>query len=1194
MNNISKLEFISELNELANSNSNNLCLFLGAGADVSSGGALFSDLKKESVSFVRNQQIHSFESLELIDKEFNDIIENLDEQARCSVIQRLIKKSEKWMPSDGYKLLILLAKEHCISSVITTNFANLLEKTQELMRLDAFQIFTPATAIPAQYFMSSKHQKSIYLKMHGDLDGKLVTHLTTNEIQNKDYQNEFVRLFEHLIQNETIVFLGYSGWDYKIAELFEHNISNIKTVYWCNIKEPDEKAPLVKTFRKHNVQIKFINYNFDKALQIMAAEFFKERTLFHADSIFIWALIKPKIKKLQTEFLETLQKESNGLYLIPRTKTPLFDDFILDNKKNFSVISGNSGVGKSHLILELCNKFEKNEDIWIIPINAMTTYSNDLLDYIVKKLGYVSKDSYTVLYQFASWAFEQNKTFIFVVDNLGNHVGTSKEIAALLNKLIELSYIIRKYSCIKFIITLRTDIWSNVYQLLDKNYLSSIIWSEDKNNNYAIRLGLFDDSELKHAKKSIATLSSKSYISNDMTELLKDPSLYGLIHKNISSLEYLEEINIYTIFERTFFHGMAKTSLERLAYSHLCIYVEEYIPSKLTDSVKNYLKNNNTLSNILSFEEENISFKNNTILECCLSSFFVNHSYIDYFLHNVDNFEQEYLAINLPKPLYWGIIRYLSIDCHDFGKVIRLCFTLLNSSVSVSKYILKFINDIFRYMGQYNSSKFGNNIMKFDSKHGEFAKLLPFFIHSTGFMKDENAFLLLSYLRNVNFGIYALECNFLINDRFTIGLRESKNIQECNQYYNTYISYILIPNKPLLSLFALLWIMGRVGKDNVTEKIYDTIASLVFNSIKSLNYKINNEDIKEVKDVFVKNAYFIFFNSDVDIEEQYLIHKNRNKMIYLFQRVSQKEIFHNDDLKMIHSMTNHFGETIEFFFCNLLFVYMTRYDYDFVSNNLNALYGTFNTDTSPIELDFYSSVLFMSSYAINPLERQNYLQKYYKMVKDFEMKMFISPSQERVASCRKFEDKFEIEFEDGFNILTDYTYTAPIEKYIYTSTNPTINNYLSILWELLTKLENKGLYDEILQIIKAINQMSVNWPKEALEALDKFLKYEHPMIRRAIIRTLKENYLRYPQITLRFLEQTGGAFTEDEFLEIYSATESQTENRTLEQLQWARILYYISHYMNPNISKELLKIFVTTNSLYEVFEQLIDCLIQRV
>ena len=68
MSNISKLEFVSELNSISKqSNSNGICLFLGAGADISSGGVLFSDLKRESVSFVRNTKIHEFESSNLID-----------------------------------------------------------------------------------------------------------------------------------------------------------------------------------------------------------------------------------------------------------------------------------------------------------------------------------------------------------------------------------------------------------------------------------------------------------------------------------------------------------------------------------------------------------------------------------------------------------------------------------------------------------------------------------------------------------------------------------------------------------------------------------------------------------------------------------------------------------------------------------------------------------------------------------------------------------------------------------------------------------------------------------------------------------------------------------------------------------------------------------------------------------------------
>lgn len=1194
MNNISKLEFISELSAISKqcNTQHGICIFLGAGADVSSGGVSFSELKKESVSFVRNKRIHSYESLEQIDKEFNSIIESLDEESRCMVIQRLIKSSDKWLPSDGYKLLILLAKENCISSVITTNFANLLETTQALMGVDAFQIFTPATAVPTQYFINSKSQKPVYLKMHGDLDGKLITHLTASEIQNKAYQQEFVNLFEYLIQNESIVFLGYSGWDNKIAELFHKNIGNIKNVYWCNVNKPDENAPLVKVLKENGINIKYINYNFDKALQVIAMELFKDKTLFHVDSIFIWALVEAKIRKIQTEFTNNIDSDSKGLLTVRRTKANIFDDFILDEHKNFCVITGNSGIGKSMLMAQLCNSFESDRQIWVVPLNAMTTYTNDLLDYIVKKLGYASKDPYTVLYQFSQWAYEQDKYFVFAIDNLGNRIGTVKEIASLLNKLIELSYVIRNYCRIKFFITLRTDIWNNVFPLLDINYLNSVIWSEDKgSNNYATRLWDFDEFELRQAKANILSVSSYTYIPDDMVELIKEPSIYGLIQRNICILDDIDEINIFTIFEKTFFSGIAKKALEKLAYSILCNYVEPYMPTKLSHRTTEYLQNNNILKNIISIEEGNIDFKNDLVLECCLASYFSSTQYIDVFLQYSNQFSRDYLESHLPVAVYNGIVRYLGVNCNDFGKVIKLIYSLLNNSKS-SKFVAKFVNDVFRYMSCYNAETYVSNVQNFDAHYPEFSTLVNFFIHSTGFMKDTYAFKLLAYLRTVNSTSYTLECNALINDRFSIGLRKCNILSQTAEYFRQNVEYVLIPDKPIMSLFSLLWVMGRVGKDNTNKDIYQSIATLVLNKIESLEYNLDERNIIQIKDTFLKNAYFIFFNADNNLEEQYYLYPQKSKMPIILEHVKRKKNLSSNELSTISSLVDHFGETLEFFVCNMVFVYMAVYNSDYALYNLNALYNTFDENTSVIELDFYSSALFLSSYVTNPLDRQSYLNYYNKLVDDYEYKMFISPSMERVSTCRKFEDKFEVEFEDGFNILTDYTYTAPMGKYIGNSNETTTELYLSAFWKLLEKLEKNGLYDEILQIIKAINQMSVNWPDEALEALGKFTKFNHPIIRKAVIRTLKENYLRYPNITIRFLNQTGDAFSEDELLQIFSATNSQIENRTLEQLQWARIIYFIKTYINPHIMDDLFEIFISSDTILEVFNKIIESLLK--
>lgn len=168
------------------------------------------------------------------------------------------------------------------------------------------------------------------------------------------------------------------------------------------------------------------------------------------------------------------------------------------------------------------------------------------------------------------------------------------------------------------------------------------------------------------------------------------------------------------------------------------------------------------------------------------------------------------------------------------------------------------------------------------------------------------------------------------------------------------------------------------------------------------------------------------------------------------------------------------------------------------------------------------------------------------------------------------------------------THTAPMDNYTGKSNKKSIDTYLSILWDMLAMLDQNGMYDEMLRLVQAINQMSVNWPEEALEALRKFSKYNHPIVRKAIIRTLKENYLRYPNIVTSFLNQTGEAFSEDELLEIYSATNSQIESRTLEQLQWARIIYFIKEYINPYIMDDLFEIIISCNTLYEVFDKIIN------
>lgn len=1186
MSEIAKLSLISEFISGVEG-TEKVCIFLGAGADVSSGGMLFKDIKKELISYAKNRQIHDFESQDLIDHSFDEIIDSLDEESRCLVINRFIKRSEQWLPSDGYKLLVLLAKENCISSVITTNFANLLETTQEMLQANAFEVFSPAKAIPSNNIVGSHPQKPIYLKMHGDLDGRLVTHLTSSEILGKDYHESFVSLMSSLIKNKSIVFLGYSGWDRKIAEIFK-SVSTFKRIYWCNISEPDEKAPLIKVFKEKGVSIKFIQHNFDEILQNISVEYFKDKTLFASDLIFIWPLIKAKSERILSKFQNDVLRQNKEYKLVQRSKLCSFFDFIIEDN-NFCIITGDVGKGKSIFVSQLCNEFKLNHDIWTLPIDVSKIPGDAILDQIINSLGYKSKDPFNVLCQFSRWASEQKKTFVYIIDNIDKDRCETNEVANAVNELLELSYTVRKFRSAKFIITLRTDTWNKIAGLLDNNHLNSILW-KDRNNEISntCRLGSFDDAEIKIAKRNIISLMPNSTISDDIEQLIDDPVVYGLIQKNTAVLMQVQRFDIYSVFETLFFFGIYKSILEQCAYSKLNEYIHDSNVQKITKVQIEYISQNENLRQYLSIDSKEIHFKNDMFLECCLASYLNSNNYLYNNFGNATVFYETYLSSKLSSPVYNGIARYLGAICDDFNNLIKLIVSLLNCYPN-DKIISKFINETLRYSAEYNVVDYVKNLKSFDPHCNEFNILVPYFINSVGFMNDNYAFETLDHFRKTVRYPYSLECTALINDRFTMGIRKDKQPLKYKEYYEKYKKYIIHDRNPLLSLFSLLWVMGRIGKDNTPESLYKNIADLIASQIKLLEYNGNREQLKEVTDKFKDNAYFIFFNSDNDIEEKIKMYSQNSKAIPIIKSLTAKKRITQKDILNIKALVNHLNDPVDFFVCNILFVYLGDIDFGLAIEALEMLYLSFNSTTDVTELDFYSSALFMTHYINNPVDRNKYLERYKRMVTDFEYKMFISPSMQRMASFRRFKDKFEIEFEDGFNILTDYTYTAPLCNYI-SSEKKSVDSYLQLFWELLENLEQQGLHDEMIRLIQAINQMSVNWPEEALCALNKFSKYPYSIIRKAVVTTLKENYLRYPQITKKHLQQVDELFSEHDLLEIFSAKDSQIENRTLEQLQWARSLYFIKNYINPHIAEHFLSIMSSSDTLIEVFEKIVGIL----
>lgn len=85
---------------------------------------------------------------------------------------------------------------------------------------------------------------------------------------------EFINLFKYIIKKNSVLIIGYGGYDSLITDLFKQEMGELSDVYWCNISEPDEKSDLVSALKASN-KLKYVNISFDKLFQELAMTFLK-------------------------------------------------------------------------------------------------------------------------------------------------------------------------------------------------------------------------------------------------------------------------------------------------------------------------------------------------------------------------------------------------------------------------------------------------------------------------------------------------------------------------------------------------------------------------------------------------------------------------------------------------------------------------------------------------------------------------------------------------------------------------------------------------------------------------------------------------------------------------------------------------------------------------------------------------------
>ena len=368
-----------------------ICFLIGAGADISSGGILFRELK---IRFLKENGyiVPSNVSDKILDEQFEKQIDKMSQNGRCETLDKVMKRYKA--PSEGYSLLVMLAELGYIDAVITTNFDYLLEQTQQSLNLSPFTIFTPGSAVPEEYYQRCSKTSPIYLKMHGDLSTRLVTHLTQNEIQNKQYGEKFIKLFKHIIHNDSLIIVGYGGYDSLITTIFKE-INDINEVYWCNISEPNDDSDLVKLLEQKDL-LYYVNTTFDNLFQELSKTLLKDAKMKNTSPVFLPTVVETKITNQLAAFNEKF--EYRDKLIIRKDIQESLENFLATYDNKCIAIIGKYKYGKSCAVYTAMTTIS---DITFFPIMYNEKYN--ILENMAQVLGYDTEVPFPIMYSFLKW-----------------------------------------------------------------------------------------------------------------------------------------------------------------------------------------------------------------------------------------------------------------------------------------------------------------------------------------------------------------------------------------------------------------------------------------------------------------------------------------------------------------------------------------------------------------------------------------------------------------------------------------------------------------------------------------------------------------------------------------------------------------------------------------------------------------------
>ncbi|MDO5156386.1 MAG: SIR2 family protein [Eubacteriales bacterium] len=1135
-------------------NKKGVCLLIGAGADIASGGKTFTQLKYDLLK-MNGIDIPFNAPGEQLTEAFDKLINKFTQSGRCSELENVMR--DRFSPSEGYELLVLLAEMKYIDAVVTTNFDTVLEETEKRLSLHPFDIYSPGVSIPDTFYSSRNDIRPIYLKMHGDLYGRYVSHLTTNEIETKQYGRDFIRLLSHLLSEYFIIVVGYGGYDNLITEFFMEEPKDNTPIYWCGINEHAPESPLVKVLKEQN-RFNYVSISFDDFFIQLGLSFLGDQELSDINPHFL-----PTIVQAKSQIGKEQYPPSND-YVFRKDLMDQVDNFFIDANRMTLFLHGKKGMGKSVLVGQMMQYYN---DLLFVPVKLNRDITESVLINIAKGIGYKTDVPFSLLYNFAKWSNELQLNIVFTIDEI--HISTEQEDSLkYIKELFDFLNIVKQYQTVKFIICIDEASYETVNKILnDSSYQRSFYSS--------ISISKFSNKEVNTLLQKV---TPQFPISDEIYSLLRNPYIWQLISKK----DYVADCSLND-FMGVYIERLICDKNNNINKMGLQLYLEKRAYHILHHLVK---------------EKKEIFDKHlqdNQILDA--DGNFVYDKYTEYYYYKY--LKRQFTTtesidfVNIGEMLKNSIIRnayvrmFSDIDSAEhIRKNIDEINKIVNQINTEDLYLKKFVYDVFKNFFQQKYIHLKNYILNSNLEDNEIPWLLENICY-TAIFSPKDPHKILNYISNIKpemkYDIFLIK-----NDYMHQHMPLPIHLSEMKTYIDSYQSRFLQQNTKA-NFIDFIYLLTQWGPDIMNETLYQETITYWQTIIQKQKDQIFSSEafsysIQQIK----KYAYNILFNSGTDVEEKFVNAINNETLRSTIMTVLSGNPISLQEYLQLASLATDINNAWIFLICNFITIASAQ-------NNLSHTTEVFQNAINNFEqkdlvkiLDFYLSSVFMS---LNMTQQDNFNLFFDEVVKKYEKVLFETPAV-RSATLLRFSDEFEQHFEDGFNPLAFYFYTAPGLCYKEQKSWNNGNEYLCQYWQLAYNLDLTGNCSEMLRIVHALGQMISIYPQEGFAALENLVDYPHEIIKKGIRRILAENYLRYPTQTIDFVNKTKLNISQEELLQISRNNKPKWQNRTLEQLHWYRLFSNLSNILQRDIVKDFLEkitISVSYSSfMNDFFEDLFD------